>query len=424
VIDADAQALRAAAGEDALAAHEPRDVDGAKLAWTLTPPDGAALARAVAVLAERGLGAVVAGGGSGLGLGNPPRDPAVILSTSAIAGVDEMDADEGVARVSAGTPLAALRDAAEAAGWEAPLDPPGAHVTLGGALATAALGPRHLGLGRARDWVLGLEVVLGDGSRTRCGGRVVKNVTGYDLMKLHLGALGTLGVIERAWLRMRARPEAERVLAAAVGEGEAAVARGVEAARLPSARAAALVEASLAGTIEPTASPERGFVLVVELAGPSEVVERDARALAAQSGAADASRGALARLRNLQGGIFGPVGLLFRVSALPSRLPAALAALARGGGAALVYPGSGLVYAHFTLDLEGDGAGVEAAWRTARAAARQGGGHALLERAPTWAKQGGDVFGDPPEGMALMRALKQRFDPAGILNPGRFAGGL
>jgi glycolate oxidase FAD binding subunit len=170
---ADREALRKAAGEDALAEGEPVEVDGCALAWTLCPRDGEALGRVLAALAERRLGAVVRGGGSRLGLGNPPRGAALVLSTEALAGVDELDADEGVAHARAGTPLAALRDALADTPWELPLDPPGARSTLGGVLAAAAVGPRHLGWGRPRDLVLGIEVALGDGARARAGGRVV-----------------------------------------------------------------------------------------------------------------------------------------------------------------------------------------------------------------------------------------------------------
>jgi len=419
----DAEALRKAAGDGALEQHAPIEVDGAAIEFSLRPPDGAALARAVRAMAERRIGALVQGSGSKGSLGNSPRGAQVLLSTRGLAGLRDFDPEEGVLRAGAGTRLGELRDALRASAWELPFDPPGAHPTLGGTLAAAAPGPRHTGFGRPRDLVLGLDAVLGDGVRARCGGRVVKNVTGYDLMKLQIGAHGSLGVIEAAWIRLRPRAESERTLAAALGSGPEACARGVALARLASARAVALVDKSLAEAIVPSLAPSAGWLLVAELAGDEALVSRDAARLTETVGAAPASPGAIARLRALQGETLGPIGLRFRLAVLVDRLGEVSADLARAGAALLVYPGSGLVYARFALD-EPDGAAVDRIWRALGVAARQGGGHALLESAPAWAKAARDVFGEPDADLSLARALKARFDPAGVLNPGRFAGGL
>ncbi len=414
-------ALRRAAGEAAL---EPVEIDGAKLAGTLLPGDADALSRSVAALAERGIGCVVVGGGSRLAFGNPPRGAQVALATRRLDGVAELDADEGVARILAGTPLAAARAAVEAAGWELPLDPPGARSTLGGVLASAAVGPRHLGYGRPRDLVLGLDVVLGDGAATRCGGRVVKNVTGYDLMKLHVGACGALGVIAAAWLRLRPRPESERLLAAPLADGPDALERALAAARAPTARACVAADARIAPAIDPGRAPSAGWLLLVECAGDEAAVARDAERLGSALGAEAADPTALARARALQGETYGAGGLRFRLAVLPSRLAAVAAELHRADAAVLAHPGSGLVYARVALDAETDGAGLDRAWRSVRRAGQVGGGHVLLEAAPTWAKPLRDVFGDPTDAWRLARALKARFDPASVLNPGRWAGGI
>lgn len=421
---ADLEALHKALGDDVAIRRGPLEVDGAKLDVTLEPADDASLARSVATLAERGLGAIVRGGGTRIGFGNAPRGARVLLSTQRIAGVLEVDAEEGVARARAGTPLAELRDAVDDAGWLLPFDAPGARTTLGGVLATAAIGPRHLGFGRARDLVLGMDVVLGDGARTRCGGRVVKNVTGYDLMKLQIGAHGAFGVIASAWLRLKPRPECERTLSASIDGDAASIARSVDAARLSSARACALVDSNFGFVVEPSRATTTGWLLVAELAGDEAAVARDAARLASELGAADASAGAIARLRSLQGENFGPAGLRFRVSALPSRLPAVFAALAPADAALLVYPGAGFVIARIALDTVADTAGVERAWLAMRTAARAGGGSVVLEAAPPWAKIARDVFGDASDEWRLARALKARFDPAGTLNPGRYVGGI
>jgi glycolate oxidase FAD binding subunit len=408
------RALEEAAGT-AVEAHAPELVDGEPIGATLRPPDGDGLARCLEHCARLRVAVLPRGGGSRLTLGNPPRGRPVFLSTALVAGIDELDLGEGVCLVRAGTQLERVREALAGSAWELPLDPPGASSTVGGALAAAALGPRALGFGKPRDVVLGLEVILAGGERTRCGGRVVKNVTGYDLAKLYVGSLGTLGVIEGAWLRLRARPRAVALLEARVPGVDAALAHGLAAARLPTARAAAV--------LAPAASEGAGCRLVVELAGEAPAVERDAGRLADAAGAGPADATALDRARELQAARPTGFGVRARVSALPSRLAAAARVLRAGGASLLIHPGLHFAYAAFAV-AEGDAAGAETALECVAAAARDGGGAPRVEAAPAFAKRARDVFGEPTGALVPMRALKARFDPDGLLNPGRFWGRL
>jgi glycolate oxidase FAD binding subunit len=406
--------LREALGPECVREDEGASVDGERLAPTLAPADAEALAAALRTLAELSLACVIRGGGSRLELGNPPRGAALLLSTAALAGVDDFDPSEGVCHARAGTPLAAIEACVAPAGWELPLDPPGAGATLGGVLAAAALGPRANGFGRTRDHVLGLEVVLADGARTHCGGRVVKNVTGYDLNKLYVGSLGTLGVIEGAWLRLRPRPERTRLLETSPGDPAAAYPAALAAARRPTARAVAL----LAGP-EPRANGAAR--LVIELAGDAASVERDASALAAELATQPAPADALERVRARQGATPQPNGLRARLAALPSRAAAALARLPHAD--VVAYPGLGLVHAGYALPAAEDPAALADVLREVAGAAAASGAACLLEAAPAWAKRGRDVFGELGGSGPIVRELKRRFDPAGRLNPGRFAGG-
>jgi glycolate oxidase FAD binding subunit len=280
-----------------------------------------------------------------------------------------------------------------------------------------------VGFGRPRDAVLGLDVVLASGARTRCGGRVVKNVTGYDLAKLYTGSLGTLGVIASAWLRLRPLPERVEVVAATLPEEPASFDRAVVAARLPGARAVAVVDGALAPDLaaDPVAG-SRVRVLVAELAAEAPVVEASLARVAADLGAKPVPAHALERVREVQGAPLGERGLRVRVDVLPARVRAAAQRLRDAGARLLVYPGAGLVFAFF--ELAPDASGAEAALSAAGEAARAGGGGFVVEEAPLAVKRAHDVFGDPPGGLAIMRALKQKFDPEGILNPGRFAGGI
>ncbi|HEX5066509.1 MAG TPA: FAD-binding oxidoreductase [Myxococcota bacterium] len=390
--------------------HEPVSIDGIAVSTTLRPRDGDALARTVRALGQQGLAAVPLGGGRHLELGNAPRRVDALLCTSHLAAVEDFEPAEGVCHAGAGTRLGALRERIAPAGWELPLDAPD-DATLGGALAAGAVGPRTQGYGAPRDVVLGLEVVLGSGERTRCGGRVVKNVTGYDLPKLYTGSCGTLGVIEGAWLRLRPRPACTRVLGLPERAAADALARGVAAARLQSARACALrgrAGEALSG--------------VVELAGAEESVERDARWLAREQGASDADAQAPLRVRAEQLATAAPHGVRFRIPALPTQLAGVLDAL-DPQAQVIVYPGLCLCYASFPLASPDDAAGAERAFASVAAAARAALGTFRCESAPPDAKRGREVFGPLGGEAALARALKSRFDPHGVLSPGRFAGG-
>jgi glycolate oxidase FAD binding subunit len=366
------------------------------------------------------MAALVRGGGSRLGQGNRLQRADLVLETTRLEGILELDAEDGSVHVRAGTEIAALREAVRAEGWELPLDPPGEGSSVGGALASAAGGPRF---GHPRSIVLGLEVALASGARTRCGGRVVKNVTGYDLAKLYTGCFGSLGVIEAAWLRLLPLPERSLFLEAVLPEGAAGLGRALAAARRPSARVGACLDGALAAAIAP-ATTGNGSVLLLELVGDESALEVDRSELAEEIGAQEVEPAVIERLRAVQGGVLHRGGLRLRLSSLPSRIGEAVEGLAGEGGAVLTYPARGLLYVWFPTGPAGDERAVETAMRSAGLAATAGGGSLVIEEAPDSAKEGRDVFGDPGPLLPLFRALKHQYDPKGVLNPGRFAGCL
>src|SRR5262249_38914197 len=298
---------------DALRFHDPIAVDGVAVSATITPRDEDDLSAVLEALGDARCAAIPLGARTQLGLGNAPQRADCCLSLAEFARVDELDASEGVCHAGAGTPLEVLRVRVREAGWELPLDDAGRGGTLGGALATAALAPRALGFGRPRDVVLGCEVVLADGLRTRCGGRVVKNVTGYDMAKLYVGSLGAIGVITGVWLRPAPRSEAVRVLQSEELDDAPAVALGGPAARPAPARWGVLCDET------------RGMRATVELAGAAASVERDARELEGHGlrAANPALRAAAAAQRFA--GLSGAIRIV--VSALPTRLAASVAEL-------------------------------------------------------------------------------------------------
>ena len=407
------EALRESLGDDLVELHEPRLLEDASLGASLRPRDDDELSRALGTLSEARLPVLVRGGGTRLPLGNPCPGARALLSTERLVGIDEFDPQDGVIHARAGTPLAVLDEAVAEAGWELPFDPPGASTTIGGVIAAAATGPRRQKFGAPRDSVLGLEVVLASGEVTRCGGRVVKNVTGYDMAKLFTGSFGSLGVISGAWLRARPRPRARRSALALLSgsEPEASLRLAGAASRRSSARVVALVHGDPAlGLGDPTDEAVGGR-LVVEFAGEDPEVERDLDWLREQPGLRLQSETdhVVAGLRTLQGS--GEVRV--RLSALPSRLPGLLSALLANGSGCVSYPGLGLVYVLGGVDVE-----------TVLQAARAAHAEWLFEALPVEQRREVDVFGEPGDGFPIARALKARFDPLRILNRGRFQGRL
>src|SRR5262249_44306269 len=153
------------------------------------------------------------GGRTMLSLGLPPTRPGYGIDLQALSAVIDYPVRDMTITVQAGIPIAELQRLLAAENQRLPVDVPHAErATLGGALAVNASGPRRYGFGTFRDYVLGISTINDEGQETRAGGRVVKNVAGYDLCKLHIGALGTLGIISQVTLKVRPLPEARAIV--------------------------------------------------------------------------------------------------------------------------------------------------------------------------------------------------------------------
>lgn len=417
--------LREAVGEPTDAAE--LDVEGLGLIARCSPIDGEAFGRGLALLSEKRGTALIHGSGTQMSLGNVVRHVDVALSTKHLSCVDTFDPQDGVLHAGGGTRLADLRKLVNAEGWEIPLDPPfeGQGTTLGGVLSTAAIGPRRLGFGAPRDCVLGLDVVLASGERTRCGGRVVKNVTGYDLAKLYTGAFGTLGLIEGAWLRLRPLPEDVAQRCVDVANAEKGIRLGVGLARRYSARAVMLLSPGLARRVAGEAESEvSSWRLYAEFAGDVPAVEHDVAWFESESrelgGLAALQSGidSIGRIGKLQSDDLDSRGLRARIAVLPSRLEHLVAALRQAGAELVIHPGLGLVYANF------EGRELDASIEAVDRAVQESSGSVFFETMPSLTKSQHDVFRASEPSLTLMRALKRRFDAAGVLNPGRYAGGI
>ncbi len=188
-------------------------IDGLGPLAVARPADITELSAVVRHAQEQGQAIYPLGGRTMLDFGRPPVRPGIAVDLRALAGVIDYPARDMTITVQAGITLAELQRLLDAEGQRLPIDVPyPRRATLGGALAVNISGARRLGAGTLRDYVIGISTLNSEGQETKAGGRVVKNVAGYDLCKLHIGALGTLGIITRVTLKVLPRPQTQALL--------------------------------------------------------------------------------------------------------------------------------------------------------------------------------------------------------------------
>lgn len=377
----------------------------------------------------------IIGGGSKRGLGRPLQTPHT-LDLSRLSGIRDYAPSELVLTAGAATPLVEIERALAEAGQMLAFEPPdwrallgeGGEPTLGGVLACNLSGPRRVKSGAARDHFLGFRGVSGRGEIFKAGGKVVKNVTGYDLPKLMAGSWGTLAALEEVTVKVLPRPEtvatvlftgldpaaATRLMAAALGSPHEVSG----AAYLPS------------GTMLPIgpALKEAAVALRVEGPAPSVAFRRDCLLREHRAGGptdtlAAPESTALWRIVGEAVPLAGPADrAVWRVSVAPARGAEVGEAIARSLDAAWFLDwGGGLVWAAVP---EADDAGAALIRAAIRGPDGSGTGHATLVRGSPALRRAVAVFEPLPAPLAaLSRRVKEAFDPAHILNPGRMVEG-
>ena len=412
---------------------DPHHLGDGRFATAVDRPESVeALRETVARRVAEGQAIYPQGGRTALDYGSIPRAPGVAIDATALDRIIDYPAADMTITVEAGMTLSALRATLDGHGQRLPLDAPFPdRATLGGIFACNASGPRRFAAGRPRDLILGASVVTADGKLVKGGGRVVKNVAGYDLPKLFTGSLGTLGVIAQLTLKVRPKPEAAAIAWATFARSEE-VARALDGLNTSATRPAAIELLNFAAAAlvrDASAWPMAEWVLAIgfedNAASVAWQVERLKTELA-NAGAADVhvAEGAdadplWAALADFPAAEFAP-GLTLTAGLRRSGVVPFVAALDPTEWAIQAHAGSGIVHAHALPGRELEE--VAAQVRRLRAEADRSGGSLILPRCPTAWKGRLPVWGDPRPDWALAERVKRALDPGGVMNPGRFIG--
>ncbi|HEY64388.1 MAG TPA: FAD-binding oxidoreductase [Caldilineae bacterium] len=410
--------------ERTLAAHAIGDM---RPTVVVSPPDAQGVADTLRWASEHGLAVVPWGGGTQQAAMLAPERYDLALRTGRLREVIEYEPAELVITVEAGITVSELAEILAPHQQFLPVTvPQPQRATIGGLIATNAAGPERLHYGAMRDLVLGVTVALTDGSLIRGGGRVVKNVAGYDLTRLFNGSWGTLGVITAASLRLSPVPAVRRtlVMRCASWEGAQEAALALYHSRLgPQGLTIAPIDSMGGGTLD-------SLELLIRFGGLPTTVERqmaEAQKLAEEAGARldrilEGKEEATLWIQLVERAHQAP-GVHLQASVLPSQVAEAVHVLSEIADAhgwpsyPLAHAGAGTVLTAW--DAPGDAPLAEAI-STARTHLRVLGGWLFIRRAPPQ-KAPLDYWGETtPGARPLMRRIKEELDPAGILNPGRF----
>jgi len=393
------------------------------------PESSAQLGELTRSASAQSLGLYPLGGQTNLALGNAPTKPGWAVDLSRLNHVLDYPARDMTITIQSGITLAVLQKLLATENQRLPIDVPLAErATLGGALAANTSGPRRYGFGTLRDYVIGISVINDDGQLVKAGGRVVKNVAGYDLCKLHIGALGTLGIITQITLKLRPRPEehglivipcADETVEGLLQQVHASRTRPVcidllneRAARLLDARATAPWHLVVGYEDNRDALTWQVQQLVRELQARYEL---DARV-------GFPAEPLWQRLVELPA--FPDAALTFKANLLPSALAGFCLAAARLPVPLLLqaHAGSGISVGHVTAEIDAERAA--SLMQTLRELANCGAGQVVVVRCPTAWKQAISVWGPPRGDRELMRRVKDQIDPRRLFNPGRFVDGI
>ena len=368
------------------------------------------------------------------------RYAALDLNPASNPEVDHVPGDLTVV-AAAGVRIGPLQDHLAQSAQRLPFETPQPRAaTVGGAVASNPTSLTGVSFGGIRDWVIGMRIVLGDGTDTHTGGRVVKNVQGYDLHRLHTGAYGSLGVIREVAFKLIPVPANTRTVAAWFSSPEGATTTAQTVLDSPILPEAMSILAGPQPSNVPTGLPtysapdeSESYLLLARVTGGAAAVTRQVDMVTGAAGAAAADgyevmdqdeAGPLWGMA--QGDHFDPDGLTARIVVKPLAMESVLIDLKthrsryRGPDASVVgHMGFGVLLINWPSGKNFDGQKLA---EFAFSLAERHGGMAIIERCPTAVKMNMDVFGDVGSSIEIMKRIKRQYDPGRVLNPGRFAG--
>jgi glycolate oxidase FAD binding subunit len=367
------------------------------------------------------------GGRTLLHIGLPPARPGVAVDLRGLVQVLDYPARDMTVTVQAGITVAQLQALLATENQRLPIDVPNAEqATLGGVLATNVSGPRRFGFGTLRDYVIGIRIINDQGQEVKAGGRVVKNVAGYDLCKLHIGALGTLGIISQVTLKLRPLPECTSLVT--FGCETAALDHLLDQLHATRTRPVCLDLLNRAAASELRMDlPETPWVIVVGFEDNNaavswqvrqllqELAHEDIQGLEARAGSASEPL-----WRSLVEHTASGRRLTFKANLLPHAV-SSFCRQAEELSASMrlhAHAGSGIVYGHLDSDLTLPR--VAAMLKELTEAAVRAEGNLLLPRCPVEWKRELPLWGHERGDLWLMRQVKDKLDPQNLFNPGRF----
>lgn len=412
-------------------------VDGISPLDVVAPSTEAELCDIVADANSDGLGIIPWGGGTRVTLGNPPSRPCLILDMTNLNRVVSHNYADLTASFQAGATFGFVSEILAQQGQLLPIDPPlPERATIGGTLAAAVSGPLKWHFGHPRDTVIGMKVVQPDGSVTKSGGLVVKNVSGYDMSRLHIGGLGSLGIILEASFKLTPIPMYERTLTAAFDTVDDAMDASMQVFNsyvMPLSMTA--FGPAVASRINQDDNADAHHV-AIRLGGRPRTLARQVDEIAAiftESGAStiNDSEGPVPSLwRPLADFGWSPETtplLNVRITSLPSKTADILKTIdqlrdSNLEPAAIAEPGFGALETNWfgPSDTPTDTLATMIDKLRKRASAL--GGTAVVQRCPPDVKAHIDVWGKDHPGIEVMRRMKRQYDPNAIMNPGRFVG--
>jgi glycolate oxidase FAD binding subunit len=384
----------------------------------IVPGNESELAEALRLVSEAGLAVIPRGGGTKLGWGNPPSRADVILSMARLNEITEHAWADLTVSVGAGCTIQKLQEALAEHGQRLALDPLWPEkATVGGVLSTNDSGALRLRFGALRDLIIGVTIALPDGTLASSGGKVVKNVAGYDLPKLTTGAFGTLGIITRAVFRLHPLPRHTRSFSVSTATAE-------ESRRFIHAiQDSKLAHTALQARFENDAAPLVDILFEGTEAGLS-AQEAHLKKLAETTVVTEASPEIWNARQDLWSFSKPESAAIAKISVLPAEIDKSATTIAKSAKVRqlrwkTVLQATGIGF----LKLEGDPNDLRVSLQELREQfERNSGSLVLLHRPASMAPI--DAWGSAGDALPLMKAVKQQLDPRNTLNPGRFVGGI